>query len=89
MLVMQTGVGEQSREMTFILFELSVWAVTRCERLFFHNMATPALPGSLTSFGSKDEFITQKLILKHTQTFRPCHTVFYDGSGLSHDRRVM
>ena len=35
-----------------------------------------------------DEFITQKLVLKHTQTFRPCHMAFYDSSGLSHDRRV-
>ena len=30
-------------------------------------------------------FITQKLSLKHTQTFRLCHMVFYDGGGLSHD----
>ena len=36
----------------------------------------------------KDEFITQKLGLKHTQMFRPCHMVFYNGGGLSDDRRV-
>ena len=35
-----------------------------------------------------DELITQKVNLKHTQTFRPCHMVFCDGSGLSHDGKV-
>ena len=41
----------------------------------------------ITTMFSKHEFISQKLILKHTRTFRPFHTAFYDGSGLSHDWR--
>ena len=34
-----------------------------------------------------DEFITQKLNLKHTQTFRPCHTVFSDGISIYYESR--